>query len=103
VTGIVGRPGASGFLMHPQPSLETNVFTRNLLFSAVLALLILAPAYAVTHYVDFDAPGPDHDGTSWATAYLTVQDAIAAATDGDEVWVAKGVYTGCLLYTSRCV
>jgi chitodextrinase len=42
--------------------------------------------------VDRDAPGPVHDGASWTRAFLTLQDALAVAGDGDEIWVAQGVY-----------
>jgi len=35
----------------------------------------------------------DHDGTSWDSAYRTVQEGINAALPGCEVWVAKGTYT----------
>ncbi|MBN1579574.1 MAG: hypothetical protein JXA89_02640 [Anaerolineae bacterium] len=44
-------------------------------------------------YVDQDAPGPQHDGSSWTTAYLDLQEALATATSGIEIWVAEGVYT----------
>ena len=43
-------------------------------------------------YVDHRAPSLVNDGLSWDTAYMSVQDALAAATKGDEIWVAKGVY-----------
>ena len=44
------------------------------------------------YHVDADAPGSVHDGKSWATAMLTLQDALAAAGTGDEILVAEGVY-----------
>jgi hypothetical protein len=43
-------------------------------------------------YVDADAPGPTHDGTSWTNAYATVQDALTTAISGTQIWVAEGVY-----------
>jgi hypothetical protein len=46
---------------------------------------------AVVIYVNVSAPGPVHDGTSWATAFRTVQEGINAAR-GQEVWVAEGTY-----------
>lgn len=45
--------------------------------------------------VDLDTPAGTGDGTSWATAFATVQEGIdqAAALGGNcEVWVAAGVY-----------
>ena len=42
-------------------------------------------------YVDDDAP-LGGDGTSWATAYTYLQDALAVAIDGDELHVAGGAY-----------
>ncbi|MCU0915662.1 MAG: right-handed parallel beta-helix repeat-containing protein [Planctomycetes bacterium] len=44
------------------------------------------------YHVDADAPGPAHDGRSWATAMRTLQDALAAAGSGDEIIVAEGTY-----------
>jgi len=42
-------------------------------------------------YVNAAATGGVHDGTSWATAHLTLQDALANSNCTD-IWVAKGVY-----------
>jgi predicted outer membrane repeat protein len=42
--------------------------------------------------VDGDARGAGN-GSSWANAFNSLQDALAAARQGSEVWVAQGVYT----------
>jgi hypothetical protein len=46
---------------------------------------------ATTIYVDSSASGAG-DGSSWADAYPKMQDALAVATSGDQIWVAEGVY-----------
>ena len=46
------------------------------------------------YYVDASAPAGTNDGCSWATAYLSLQDALAGGTlaSGDEIRVADGTY-----------
>ena len=57
--------------------------------------VIAHSAVAATYRVDSNATSTPHDGSSWAQAFLTVQDALAnpLLTSGDEVWVADGTYT----------
>lgn len=55
-----------------------------------LALALTAPARAQIH-VDHAAP-PGGDGQSWATAFQSLDDALAIATPGRHVWVAVGTY-----------
>ncbi len=43
-------------------------------------------------YVDAGVTLTMPDGLSWTTAYTNLQDALAVATDGTEIWVAAGVY-----------
>ncbi|GAG39293.1 unnamed protein product, partial [marine sediment metagenome] len=44
-------------------------------------------------YVDQSAPGPTHDGASWDTAFLTIQEGVdAAAAVSGPVWAADGTY-----------
>jgi len=51
-----------------------------------------AVAKVVIHCVDVANPAPAPPYLSWATAATNIQDAIAAAGEGEAVLVAKGVY-----------
>ena len=44
-------------------------------------------------YLDPIAPGPTHDGSSWADAYTTLKAALAAASGGQTIEVAQGTYS----------
>lgn len=63
----------------------------------VVALcLILGSACAAAVYVDSGASGKVHNGTSWATAYQTITQALDSLPDGGDIWVKTGVYHECL-------
>src|SRR4030042_1645391 len=42
-------------------------------------------------YVDTSATG-SNNGSNWVAAYQSLQDSLAAAAKGDEIWVARGTY-----------
>lgn len=68
--------------------------TVRLLFAFPLCVLLLCvPARAAVVYVNKNAPGAVHNGTSWATAFQSVQAGVNASVSGDEVWVATGTYS----------
>ena len=86
----------------PTPVASTAVGRRvygAALLLAAAALLLAPPSQAQTglraptvRFVDADA-APGGDGLSWPTAFDDLQDALAAAQPGDEVWIAEGLYT----------
>ncbi len=53
-----------------------------------------APVEVATIYVNASTPAAavDQDGTSWETAFADLQDGLATAVSGDEIWMAAGVY-----------
>ncbi|MHC4721625.1 MAG: choice-of-anchor Q domain-containing protein, partial [Planctomycetota bacterium] len=60
---------------------------------AISVLLMIAAPVAIAQgrviHVDTTRNG---DGSSWANAYKHLQDALFVAADGDEIWVAEGIY-----------
>ncbi|MFH1716159.1 MAG: right-handed parallel beta-helix repeat-containing protein [Planctomycetota bacterium] len=66
--------------------------TTSLIIPTLIAAMLCAVAAGKTVYVDDDAVGGGN-GSSWTDAYDNLQDALTAAGDGDEIWVAQGTYT----------
>ena len=62
------------------------------LFFILFSLILIISCQAEIIYVDGDANGIN-DGSSWEDAYQYLQDALANATNGDEICVAQGIYT----------
>ncbi|MCX6376594.1 MAG: right-handed parallel beta-helix repeat-containing protein, partial [Armatimonadetes bacterium] len=63
--------------------------------------VVLASRCAGVVYVKWDSPGsgdpPVFDGTSWDKAFHSIQDGVNAAGSVDEVWGARGTYSGSVI------
>jgi parallel beta-helix repeat protein len=71
-------------------SKRTNLKTW-LVISVFLLGMVSTTLAGQIIFVDADASGAN-DGSSWADAYNYLQDALAAASSGDEIWAAQGIY-----------
>ncbi|MHC4110689.1 MAG: right-handed parallel beta-helix repeat-containing protein, partial [Planctomycetota bacterium] len=68
----------------------TNLKT-SLVMSVFLVAMLFSLAAGQTIYVDTYTPD-NNDGSSWTRAYKYLQDGLADASSGDEIWVAEGTY-----------
>ncbi len=73
---------------------------KKIILASTLTFLVNAIS-AATIYVNQNATGLNN-GTSWADAFVDLQDAIGISVFGDEIWVAAGVYKPTTL-TSRSI
>ena len=71
---------------------KTNTNTPALLVLVFATLLFATSANTATIFVDVNVGGGTNDGSTWANAFSDLQDALAAASSGDEIWVATGTY-----------
>ena len=80
-----------GWMIDPGNEKEEADETNNTSYKETPLLKVVSPAEPVI-YVDARAHGA-HDGSDWANALVSLQDALAGATPGWEVRVAGGIYT----------
>lgn len=66
-----------------------HVFALATMLLATLSVSVVGQQIV---FVDSDAP-PGGNGVDWSSAFDDLQDALAAAPDSSEIWVAEGVYT----------
>ncbi len=68
-----------------------NMYYGQLYFFLISFIALAIPSHAKTIFVD-DNASAGGDGTSWASAHKYLQDALADAVYGYEIWVAEGTY-----------
>lgn len=73
------------------PKSEALTFARSTLLAFVAAACSGGGGTGRILFVDASIPAPGA-GTSWESAFRDMQSALAAAQQGDEIWVAQGVY-----------
>jgi hypothetical protein len=82
------HPGAG---LRPAPGCVKKTHLMKTFTIFLIYLLSPLSVFSSIWYVDQAATGAN-TGLSWADAFTDLQDALALAQYGDEVWVAKGIY-----------
>jgi len=80
--------GVATGVYHSTINIESAEATNDTVAIPVTLTVLPTPV----HYVNATNPSPQSPYMSWDTAAVTIQDAVDAASDGDTVRVADGVY-----------
>jgi len=106
----VSAPTTAGELQlsHGSPAIDSgdNQYVLGVLYdldgnSRIINDVVDMGAYETFTKIRVAKTGDGTNGLSWTTAFTNVQDALAAAINVDEIWVATGVYTpGLTVYDS---
>ncbi len=72
----------------------TTFDTRRLMLLLAPAILTICGTSAIAEVVHVNAGAQPQgaDGATWESAYPDLQDALAQASPGDEIWIASGTY-----------
>lgn len=68
-----------------------STYQRKAFLTLTFAWLVYSQTLAAVIYVNHAAVGANN-GTSWANAFTNLSSALSSAANGDEIWVATGVY-----------
>ena len=79
LTGLI--PGTKYYIRAYATNSETTAYGDELNFTT-----------GETIFVDISKTSGSNNGTSWTDAYLSLQSALDAASDGVQIWVAAGTY-----------
>ena len=65
---------------------------KNIAAMTLIVLTIVSLSQGAIRRVDASSTAGSPDGTTWPLAFPTLQEALAIAATGDEIWVADGTY-----------